>query len=99
MADKPADTRTPEQIRAAMAARRARMSANVEGLVTEVHPTAVKNRAVDDAKTFAATELHNAKTQIKDEDGWRSDRLMAAGAAVAGAVGFLLIVRSLIKKN
>ena len=51
MADKPKDTRSAAQIRADIAAARARMGANVEGLVTEVHPKAVKQRTIDISRT------------------------------------------------
>ncbi|MGA4669512.1 DUF3618 domain-containing protein [Propionibacteriaceae bacterium Y1923] len=93
--DKPKDTRTAEQIRRDIAAARARVSANVEQLVEEVHPTTVKDRAVDQARTFAQAEFNSAKATIKDEAGWRMDRVLAVGAAVAGVVVFLLTVRAI----
>lgn len=93
--DKPKDTRTAEQIRRDIAAARARVSANVEQLVEEVHPTSVKDRAVGQAKTFAQAEFDSAKATIKDEAGWRLDRILAVGAAVAGVVVFLLTARAI----
>ncbi|HSN44697.1 MAG TPA: DUF3618 domain-containing protein [Propionibacteriaceae bacterium] len=99
MATTTKDNRSAAQIRADIAAARARMSANIEGLVTEVHPTAVKNRAVDNAKSFAAMEFANAKSQVKDEAGWRLDRLLTVGAAVAGSLAVLLVIRSLVDKS
>lgn len=99
MADKPKDkqkdTRTAEQIRRDIAAARARVSAHVEQLVEEVHPTTMKDRAVDQARTFAQTEFESAKSTIKDEAGWRLDRLFAIGGAVLGVVTFLLTVRAI----
>lgn len=98
MADKPQDTRSAAQIRADIAAERARLGANVEGLVTEVHPKAVKQRTVDDAKAFVMGEVDNAKAQVKDEDGWRTDRLALAGAAAGAVLVALLTVRLVVKK-
>lgn len=92
--DQQKDTRSAEQIRRDIAAARARVSAQVEQLVEEVHPTTVKDRAVDQARAFAQAEFDSAKATIKDEAGWRVDRLLAVGAAVAGVVAFLLTVRA-----
>ena len=93
--DKPKDTRTADQIRRDIAAARARVSANVEQLVEEVHPTTVKDRAVGQARSFAQAEFDSAKATIKDEAGWRLDRLLALGAAVLGVVAFLVSVRAI----
>lgn len=94
-ADKKPDNRSAEQIRRDIAAARARVSAQVEQLVEEVHPTTVKDRAVGQARAFAQTEFDAAKSTIKDEAGWRLDRLMAVGAAVVGVGAFLLTVRAI----
>lgn len=42
--------RTPEQIRADIAASRHAMTSGIEGLVSEVHPTVVKQRVIDEAR-------------------------------------------------
>ncbi len=42
--------RTPEQIRADIAGSRHAMTVGIEGLVSEVHPTAIKSRAIQDVK-------------------------------------------------
>lgn len=93
------DTRTPAQIRADIAAARARVSANVSNLVAEVHPTAVKDRTIDDAKSFAQTEFNAAKSQVKDDQGWRVDRLLMLGAAVVGTVAVLVAVRAIVRAS
>lgn len=90
------DTRTVDQIRSDIAAARSRVAASVEGLVEEVHPAAVKQRTVNDAKTFAHEEFETLKAQVKDERGWRTDRLVLAGGAVAGLVTFLVVVRAVL---
>lgn len=96
MADKPKkpkDNRSATEIQADLAAARSRMSSNVEGLVTEVHPKAVKQRAVDDAKDLLNREVENAKYQVKDENGWRTDRLTVAGAVAGAVTAFVVVVR------
>jgi len=98
MAKTPKDTRTVDQIRNDLAARRSKLSSDVEGLVEEVHPTAVKQRAVNDAKAMAQSEFETLKSTVKDEDGWRTDRLAIAGGALLGVVTFLLTVRAIIGK-
>lgn len=102
MADKKTDPRSAQQIKADIAAARARMSANVEGLVTEVHPKAVKQRTVDDAKAFVMNEVDYAKTQakatVKDEDGWRTDRITLGSGAAAAALVALLTMRAIVRK-
>lgn len=97
MADKKTDNRSAAQIKADIAAARARMTANVEGLVTEVHPKAVKQRSVDEAKAFAMGEVSHLKSQIKDDDGWRTDRLSVAGVAAGAAALGLAVVRAVVK--
>ena len=86
------------QIEADIAAARARLSANVEGLINEVHPKAVVERQIDGARAFVNTEISNAKSQIKDEAGWRLDRIALAGGVVAGALAVLLAIRVIVTK-
>ncbi|MEL4358731.1 MULTISPECIES: DUF3618 domain-containing protein [unclassified Luteococcus] len=102
MADKKTDPRSAKQIQADIAAARARMSANVEGLVTEVHPKAVKQRSVDEAKAFVMNEVDyaksTAKNAVKDDDGWRTDRISLGSGAAAVALVALLTVRAIVRK-
>lgn len=99
MADKD-QKRGKAQIEQELAAARARLSGNVQELIGEVHPKAVVQKNLADAKAFASKELGNAKAQVKDpETGeWRSDRLAMLGAAAAGVVTFLGVVRGISKK-
>ncbi|MDA8437292.1 MAG: DUF3618 domain-containing protein [Propionibacterium sp.] len=95
---KPADTRTASQIRADIAAARTRLSNNIAGLVEEVHPTAVKGRTIDEAKNFARSEADYAKGLIRNDAGWRTDRLVIVGGALVGTVVLLLTVRAIVGK-
>jgi len=58
--------RTPEQIRADIAATRHTISTGVEGLVSEVHPTTLKNRAVDDVKQTIKQTFDDTRKVIFD---------------------------------
>lgn len=91
-------TRSKEQIQAEIAAARARLASNVEGLITQAHPKAVTARTVQDAKAFAATEFESAKSQFVAPDGSpRLTRIGALAAAVVGSIAFLVVVRSIAR--
>ena len=91
-------TRSKEQIQAEIAAARARLAINVEGLITQAHPKAVAARTVQDAKAFAAGEFQAAKAQFVAVDGTpRTTRLAALAVAVLGGVAFLMVARSIAR--
>ena len=91
-------TRSKEQIQAEIAAARARLASNVEGLITQAHPKAVAARTVQDAKAFAAGEFQAAKAQFVAVDGTpRTTRLAALAGAVLGGVAFLMVARSIAR--
>lgn len=88
--------RTTDQIKSDLAANRAKLTLSVEELVDEMQPKNVAKRAADEAKTFVTGEIKDLKSQFKDENGWRTDRLVAVGGAVVGAVVFVLTVRGVV---
>ncbi|MBK8445490.1 MAG: DUF3618 domain-containing protein [Micropruina sp.] len=91
-------TRSKQDIEAEIAAARARLADNVAGLINEVHPKAVVQRGIDDARGFAANEFANAKAQIVDDRGQlRTERVLLIGGALAGVVTFLALVRNILK--
>lgn len=90
-------SRSRSQIEADLAAIRGRLAANLETLIGEVHPTNVKQRQVAQVKQFAQSEFTNAKAQIKDENGWRLDRVALVGGAVAGAVALMVALKAIMK--
>jgi len=96
---KPTDNRSTGQIKADLAAARTRMSSNIAGLIEEVHPAEVKARTIDDAKNFARSEADYAKGLIKNQNGWRTDRLVIAGGALIGAVTVVLVLRAIVKRS
>lgn len=90
--------RSKADIEAEIAAARSRLAGNVEDLITTVHPQAVKTRALNDVKDFAATEINDARSQFVDDFGnakW--DKIGYLGAAVVGSVAFLLTLKSIFR--
>ena len=91
-------TRSKQDIEAEITAARERLAANVAGLINQVHPKAVVQRGIDEARGLAATEFANAKSQIVDENGsLRTERVLLIGGAVAGIVTFVLLVRRILR--
>jgi hypothetical protein len=98
--DSPQPTRTPSQIEADLGATRDRLTASVEALIDQVHPNRIKQRSINNVKHFANTELENAKSKIFNARGeLRTDRIVVIAAAVAGVVGFLLIIRAIVRRG
>lgn len=92
-------TRTRAQIEAEMEAARQRLAANLEGLINEVHPRAMVQRSIDDARTFAAGEFSQVKAQVIDSDGnLRLERVGLLAGAVAGSITFVLLIRSILNR-
>ena len=93
-------TRTPSQIEADLGATRDRLAASVAALIDQVHPNRIKQRQIANVKQFANTELENAKSKIFNARGdLRTGRLVGIAAAVAGVVGFLLIIRAIVRRG
>lgn len=100
--------RTPEQIRKDLAASRHAMSVGIEGLVSQIHPTAVKNQATDKAKE----KVEDVKSSIKDTVGkvtgyfydeygirWNNVGTVAlAGVCVVAAFGTVGALSSAIRR-
>jgi phosphoribosylformylglycinamidine (FGAM) synthase-like enzyme len=96
----PQPTRTTAQIEADLGATRDRLAASVEALIDQVHPNRIKQRQIANLKRFANTELENAKLKIFTARGdLRTGRIATIVAAVAGIVGFLLIIRSIVQRG
>ncbi|HAM45249.1 MAG TPA: hypothetical protein DCM67_09570 [Propionibacteriaceae bacterium] len=86
---------TKADIEAEIAAARERLAGNLADLIDQVHPRAIVHNTVADARRFVAEEVRQVADQFVDEDGTRTSRVVLAAAAVAGAVGFVLIIRSI----
>jgi len=92
--------RTVPQIEADLGATRDRLTASVEALIDQVHPNRIKQRQIANVKRFANTELENAKSKVFNASGdLRTDRVAVLAAAVAGIIGFLLILRAIVRRG
>ncbi|MDO5736734.1 MAG: DUF3618 domain-containing protein [Propionibacteriaceae bacterium] len=87
--------RSIPEIRADLARNRGQVTDALGDLITEVNPKNVAKRGVENAKSFAATEFEAVKSQVKDERGWRTDRLMVIGGAVLGVVVFVVTINAI----
>ena len=93
-------TRTQSQIEADLGATRDRLASSVEALIDQVHPNRIKQRSINNVKQFANTELENAKSKIFNARGdLRTERIAVIAAAAAGIVGFLLIIRAIVRRG
>lgn len=86
---------TKADIEAEIAAARERLAGNLADLIDQVHPRAIVHNTVSDARRFMADGARQVADQFVDEEGTRTSRVVLAAAAVVGAVGFVLIVRSI----
>lgn len=91
--------RSKSEIEADIAAARARLSGGVEDLIDQVHPKRIKERQIENAKAFAQGEFDRAKSEFKDDSGWRTDRLVLIGGSVAGVLAFLLTIRAIVSRS
>ncbi len=92
-------TRSTSQIETDLAAARSRLTASVETLIDQVHPNRIKERQIAGVKRLANAELENAKSKVFNARGdLRTDRIAMAAGAVAGVLGFLLVIRTIVRR-
>ena len=92
-------TRTVDEIRAELASNRQSLAGAMEDLVDSVKPANIARRGIDDAKSFVAGEFQNIKEELRDEDGWRTDRLAIIGGALLGVALFAVTIYVLGRRN
>jgi len=89
-------TRSKQDIEAEITAARERLAGNLAGLINQVHPKAMVQRGIDEARGFASAEFANAKAQVVDESGeLRVQRVLLISGAIAGLVTFVVLLRSI----
>ena len=71
----------------------------MEDLVDSVKPANIARRGIDDAKSFVAGEFQTIKEELRDEDGWRTDRLAIIGGALLGVALFAVTIYVLGRRN
>ena len=102
MADNRASTdgRTASQIEADLSATRDRLSVSVSALIDQVHPNRIKQRQIAAFQQLAGTARENARSWVFNARGdLRKERLGVAAGAVAGLVGFVVIVRAIARRG
>ena len=92
-------TRTVDEIRAELASNRQSLAGAMEDLVDSEKPANIARRGIDDAKSFVAGEFQNIKEELRDEDGWRTDRLAIIGGAILGVALFAVTIYVLGRRN
>jgi len=92
-------TRTVDEIRAELASNRQSLAGAMEDFVDSVKPANIARRGIDDAKSFVAGEFQNIKEELRDEDGWRTDRLAIIGGALLGVALFAVTIYVLGRRN
>ncbi len=91
--------RSKAEIEAELAAARDRVAENLASLIGMVSPKAIVASSVADARTLAEDSLAQAKAQVIDPTGRvRTERVLLAAVAAAGAVAFVLIVRGIVRR-
>lgn len=94
------DARTPDQIEADMNAIRNRLTGSIEGLIDQVHPNRIKQRAVRQTKTLISDEVANLKAQVVDPQGnVRTTRVAILGGALAGVISLVVVIRKLAQRR
>lgn len=92
-------TRTVDEIRAELASNRQSLAGAMEDLVDSVKPANIARQGIDDAKSFVAGEFQTIKEELRDEDGWRTDRLAIIGGALLGVALFAVTIYVLGRRN
>lgn len=93
-------TRSVDEIRADLAANRAKLADAASEAVESMKPKNIARESAQQVKQFAKTEFDAATSQFRDETGaWRRDRLLMIGGAVLGAVVFFATVSSVANRR
>lgn len=91
--------RTKAEIEAEVSAAVDGLSDKLASLIMQVHPRAVVHEAVSDARALAGEQVRTVKAEFVRSDGsLRTDRIGLVVAAVAGAIGFIAVLRSIVRR-
>lgn len=94
------DDRTMSQIEADLSATRARLASSVSAMIDQVHPNRIKQRQIAGFKQLASTARENAKSLLFNARGdLRTERVGILAGAVAGLVGFVLVIRAIGRRS
>lgn len=83
-----------------MAAARQRVTESVEGLVGEVDPRMIKQRAIDSTRSFVKGEFQHARSYlVSPTTGPRWDQIAKVGGVVLGTIALVVLARSSVGRN
>lgn len=85
--------KTPDQIRAEIMAARNQLMDDLRSLSSEVHPSIIKQRTVQNVKDAVTDRATAAKGLVMDEAGIRWDRIGTVVLAILG----LIVVRGVLR--
>lgn len=92
--------RSVEQIRADLAANRAKLSEATADLVESMKPANLAREGVDQVKQFVKTEFESVTAPLRDEDGgWDLNKLLIVGGAVLGVIAFAVTLNSVANRR
>ncbi len=92
--------RSVEQIRADLAANRAKLSDATADVVESMKPANLAREGVDQVKQFAKTEFDSVTAPLRDEDGgWDLNKLLIVGGAVLGVIAFAVTLNSVANRR
>jgi len=78
--------KTPEEIRDEIKAARDQMADGVRGLSSQIHPSVVRQRAVQSVKDGVVKKLNDVKALVVDDSGIRWDHIGTVALAAAGMI-------------
>jgi len=95
-----ADSMRPKaEIEAEIEAARDRLATGLASLINEIHPRAIAHRAAADVRTAASVQVRALRSQLVRPDGSLDlTRAGLAAAAAAGAIAFVAVVRSIVRR-
>ena len=92
--------RSVEQIRADLAASRAKLSDATADLVESMKPANLAREGVEQVKQFVKTEFDSVTSPLRDEDGgWDLNKLLIVGGAVLGVIAFAVTLNSVANRR
>lgn len=92
--------RTVEQIRADLAANRAKLTDVTADVVESLTPQNIARESVEQVKQFAKAEFDSVTTPLRDEQGgWKLNKLLLVGGAVVGVIVFAVTLNSVANRR
>ncbi|MDR2620693.1 MAG: DUF3618 domain-containing protein [Propionibacteriaceae bacterium] len=91
------DSDQTAQLKANIDAARIRLAQGVQGLVSEVHPAAIKNTTADAVKAGIDARVTKAKALVVDDAGIRWDRIGTAAIVAVGAFAVFAVLKLFVR--